>query len=353
MNKRYILAFAIGIASLVTGILVVKLVWLAPAAELPEAKHDLPGRAETLSGPYTHQNLTIFLVHGDDALTGKTPLTLEEALERKLVIVHETSDVNELAIENVSETEEIYVQAGDIVKGGKQDRVLAVDLIVPARSGKLPLDSFCVEQGRWTSRGAEPVGVFRMSSDSVASKDLKLAAKHSKSQTEVWNGVAEAQEKLSTAANTSVRSVESRSSLQLSLENPKVRENADAYIKALSSIIDGKPDVVGFVFAVNGEINSADVYSTHGLFKKLWPKLLKASAIEAVSESYKREAPALVTSGDIQTFFTDAETTPIISTRPVTDRIRMTTRESKRSVFLETLDQNQNGSWIHRNYITK
>jgi len=63
-------------------------------------------------------------------------------MERKAVIVHETSEVNELSIENVSQTEEVLVQAGDIVKGGDQDRVLAVDLIMPARSGKVPIAAF-------------------------------------------------------------------------------------------------------------------------------------------------------------------------------------------------------------------
>src|SRR5688572_28640197 len=113
-----------------------------------------------ISGPYSHENLTIFLVHGKDTLGGKKFLTLQDAMQRKVVIVHETKDVNELAIENVSEDQEVYVQSGDIVKGGQQDRVLAVDLIVPPRSGKIPIAAFCVEQGRWRQRGEEAAGKF-------------------------------------------------------------------------------------------------------------------------------------------------------------------------------------------------
>jgi hypothetical protein len=69
-----------------------------------------------LSGPYTHNNLTIFLVHGRDLAGNRTFLTLQEALDQKKVIVYETKDVNELAIRNVS-NQDVYVQAGDIVKG--------------------------------------------------------------------------------------------------------------------------------------------------------------------------------------------------------------------------------------------
>src|SRR5687767_15948973 len=79
-----------------------------------------------ISGPYTHGNLSIFLIHGEDKLKGQTFLTLQEAMEKKQVVVHETGNVNELAIENVGKTP-VYVQSGDIVKGGKQDRTFAQD----------------------------------------------------------------------------------------------------------------------------------------------------------------------------------------------------------------------------------
>ncbi|HYP02628.1 MAG TPA: DUF6569 family protein, partial [Pyrinomonadaceae bacterium] len=100
-----------------------------------------------ISGPYTHKNLAVFLIHGKDKLAGKSFLTLHEALRQRKVVVYETKNVNELAIENLSRYEEVYVQSGDIVKGGQQDRMLGVDLIVPPRSGKISISAFCVESG--------------------------------------------------------------------------------------------------------------------------------------------------------------------------------------------------------------
>src|SRR3954464_14483915 len=222
-----------------------------------------------ISGPYTYENLTIYLVHGKDTVDGKKFLTLQEALEKRVVIVHETKDVNELAIENVSKDEEVYVQSGDIVKGGQQDRVLAVDLIVPPRSGKIPIAAFCVESGRWERRGGEAVGKFESSNDRIATRDLKLAANAAKSQSEVWNKVSEAQEKLSQNVSATVNSKASASSLQLSLENDKVKEYTDRYVQKLSGIINGKSDVIGYAFAINGRVNSADVYASSALFQKL------------------------------------------------------------------------------------
>ncbi len=111
-----------------------------------------------ISGPHIHDNLAVYFVHGRSA-DGPTPLTLAEALAKGSVNVIETGSVNELKIENTG-TDEVFIQSGDIVKGGKQDRVLTVSLLLPAKSGKVPIASFCVEQGRWTSRGKEDVGKF-------------------------------------------------------------------------------------------------------------------------------------------------------------------------------------------------
>src|SRR5881394_273269 len=111
------------------------------AAEISPATR--PAMADCkLSGPYTHGNLTVFLVHGPDRMKNREFLTLAEGIDKKLVVVHETSNVNELAIENTGSTD-VYVQSGDIVKGGKQDRTIAMDFIAPAHSGKIPIAAFC------------------------------------------------------------------------------------------------------------------------------------------------------------------------------------------------------------------
>ena len=104
-----------------------------------------------LSGPAVHGNLAIYFVHGQSR-SGPIPLTLAEALAKKTIEVREIGEVNELQVENKG-AEEIFIQAGDIVKGGQQDRVLSVSLVLKPHSGPLKIASFCVEQGRWSARG--------------------------------------------------------------------------------------------------------------------------------------------------------------------------------------------------------
>jgi hypothetical protein len=303
-----------------------------------------------LSGPYTHGNLTVFLVHGKD-LTNKTFLTLQEALAQKKVRVYETKDVNELAIRNLS-NQDIYVQAGDIVRGGEQDRMISVDFIVPPKSGRMPIAAFCVESGRWSKRGNEEAGTFSSSENSVALKDLKLAAKRENSQQAVWKNVSLAQEKLSRNINARAADIASESSFELTVETPKVKETTAAYLNALSGVVHSKNDVIGYVFAINGHINSADVYASRALFLKLWPKLLKASAVEAIAELNKDVEVKPIASETVETFLAESEK-PSASAKVVTRRVKMVTREDDNNIFFETVDSSQKDGWVHRNYIKK
>jgi ARG and Rhodanese-Phosphatase-superfamily-associated Protein domain len=303
-----------------------------------------------LTGPYTHKNLSIFLVHGKSLLKGKTFLTLQEALVQRKVVVYETKSVNELSIENLS-NEDVYVQSGDIVKGGQQDRMIGVDLIVPPRSGKLPISAFCVEHGRWNGRGNERAAVFSSSSDAVATKEIKLAAKMSNSQGGVWQSVTVAQDKLSRNVGARVNSRVSESSLQLAVENDRVQETADSYVKALANLAERNDDVIGYVFAINGKVNSADIYGSNGLFKKLWPKLLKANAVEAIAELQPEKfKPA---SAESVSGFLYAADQAKGTDKDINARVNLMTREDKENILFETRDRAQPGAWIHRNYIKK
>ena len=303
-----------------------------------------------LSGPYTHGNLTVFLVHGKDS-TRKTFMTLQEALAQKKVRVYETRDVNELAIRNLS-NQDIYVQAGDIVRGGDQDRMISIDFIVPPRSGRMPIAAFCVEAGRWSKRGNEESASFSSSENMIATKDLKLAAKREKSQQAVWENVKVAQNKLAVNVVAAAPAMVNTSSFELSVENKEVKETTAAYINALSGILQNKSDVIGYVFAINGHVNSADVYASRALFAKLWPKLLKASAVEAIAELNKDIEAKPVASETMHAFLTDSEKAKA-EARQVTRRVKVVTREDDKNIFFETQDRAANDGWVHRNYIRK
>jgi hypothetical protein len=309
-----------------------------------------PATAIMISGPYIHENLAVYLVHGPDRLAGKRLLALDDALREKKVVVHETQSVNRLAIENTSD-ETVFAQAGDIVKGGQQDRALAVDLIVPPRSGKVPVDAFCVEHGRWTRRGEEPAHRFSGSPDALATKELKLASRQRKRQRDVWAAVTAAQEKLREKAGAGAVDRTSPSSMQLTMESRAVKGHVEPYLDKLSKVPDEKGDIVGCAFAVNGRLSSADVYASPALFQALWPKLLKAGAVEALAETGATKQ-ALPAADAVRAFVKE----PPSGTRveeEIGGRTKLVTVECRDRVMFESSAVDQNDSWLRRNVVSR
>ncbi len=309
--------------------------------------------APRVSGPYVHENLALYLIHGEDQAAGRDILTLGAALAQGEVVVHETGNVNELAIENVSKHKTVLVQAGDIVKGGRQDRVLSQDLVLGPRSGRVPIASFCVEQGRWRQRAGESAEVFRSSDYSLSSKELKLAARKEADQGKVWQGVADLQRRLQRATGHSVEDEASRTSLALSLENDRLADHLQGYREALAGLPESHPDAVGFAAAVNGSIHSAEVYATADLFRQQWTKLLTAAATEALAaHAPAARLPAPPEPLKLQEFLEHAESGAASSARRAMPE-KTDARETDRSLYFESRQGEAADTWLNKSYLAK
>ncbi len=334
------------------GVLLVAAGTVCAAADGPARSDPAPAAGPKLSGPYASGNLAVFLVHGPDRIKGKAFLTLDEALEQKKAVVNETKNVNELSIDNLSADADVFIQAGDIVKGGQQDRVLALDLVVPAGAKKVPLSAFCVEAGRWVGRGGEAAGCFGSSKDCLSLNALKVAAREQASQQGVWSNVEKAQRMLARNTMAEVRDRRSATSLQLTLENKKVTDAIDAAVKELAALPEKAPDVIGCAVAINGTVIGADTYASSALFRKLWPKLLKAAAVEALAErkpGAKVEAP---TAEAVRTFLADCEKGKA-QERSVSPRVDLLKKEGGKTVVFESLDKANCRAPLRTSYLTK
>jgi hypothetical protein len=310
-----------------------------------------------ISGPYTHENLSIFLIHGGPK-TVRPPvsyITLQEAMDQKKVVVYETGSVNELAIENLGD-KDIYIQSGDIVKGGRQDRVFPTDFVLQTRSGKVPIDSFCVEHGRWTKRGGEAADHFNASNQALPMKSLKLANRSTQQgQAKVWDEVEKSNRKVAESVGYAGNAPPSPSqtSMQMALENKQVTEATDTYTRDLGRVVEGKPDVVGYAFAINGSLNSADIYASHDMFVRMWPKLMRSSAVEALAE---RQAAKKFTPPDtaaVRNVMAQAEDGKESKKKDVANRLEEVTKDSDKVVLFETRDRSGPGTWIHKSIVVK
>lgn len=310
-----------------------------------------PAQEYHISGPYTHENLSIFLLHSSRRPATEKLLTLQEAMQQKKVVVYETGRVGELYAENRS-SDDVFIQSGDIVKGGWQDRVLKEDFLLPSKSGKVPISSFCVEHGRWSRRGAETGGSFGASSNVIAGRPMKLAVRARADQAAVWHEVARMQARLADGLGAAmVSSPASPSSLQLTLENRELATAVEGYLRKLNSTPDGKPDVVGYAFAINGVLNSADVYSSNDLFRGMWPRLLKASAEEAVAERHGKPAAHAADAAAVQALLAEAGRGR--STIRRSGQLEIIRQDTDKELLFESRYPGLKGGWIHRSYIAQ
>jgi hypothetical protein len=322
-----------------------------------------------LSGPYTHENLTVFLIHKPGIPAESVSyLTLEEALQAKTLKVTEKADgaqVNQLEVENTGD-QPVYLQAGDTVKGGKQDRTIGVDLVLPPKSGKRELAAFCVEPGRWSARAAgrdiqiaTAAVAFDPAPAPVATKEQKLAVRLEQSQEKVWeegrkaNAGLVAKAPLTEGGTTAEFESAARSlhgaSYVLTTEAPAVAKKTSEYTDALGRILDGKEDVVGMAFAVNGEPSTVEVYAGPTLFRKLWPKLLKGAALEAISKKPEQPVTKKVTEEDIRSLLAQAPDGKA-SRRELSGDVSMETVDGVKCATFETKVK---GEFLHRQVLTK
>ena len=341
--------------------------WTAP---VPAIAAD---QAYRLTGPYTHGNLAIYPIHRDGREDGPVPLTLGEAMERGAVRVIETGDVEELVVRNRGDRE-VFIQTGDIVKGGKQDRVLTVSMIVPPNSGDIAIGAFCVEQGRWEGRGSEKGREFSASTARLPSKAGRIALyyrSHRGSgvgaggsdrtrtgrrlpegddlQGRVWASVRETQTALSGAMMRPVADERSRSSLQLSLEHKALGPALQGYEEALGKLAEERPDAVGYVFAVGGRIDGGDEFASPGLFRKVWLRQLRAAATAALASGDAPEStqPTLT---EVAAFI-DRARSGRSATRILPARTTLETRETKTALFTQM--SRPAGGWVHRSFIAR
>ena len=357
-----------------------------------------------VAAPVTHGNVAIYLLKGPSA-EGPVPLTLAEALQKGFIDVHETGNVQELQIEN-NGSEPVFVQLGDIVKGGRQDRVLTVSLVLEPKSGRVPIGAFCVEQGRWSARGGEDAKKFAASEALLPSREAKVAiAKPSArvaatpaaepaqrqarspieaelegrrlrqsaddlmrradgealitgrtarpsadSQGEVWRNVDALQRQLSASLAAPVASERSRTSLQLSLENDKLKAAQEGYVAALEPVGLKDDDVIGVAIAIGGRVASAEMYPSNGLFRKMWPKLVRAAATEAIALADKAAAPAAPAPEAVSAFLAEADK-GTASERALGSIAKVETREAERTLSVTAAAPK--GGFLHRSYLAK
>lgn len=343
--------------------------------------------AQSVHGPFAYRNLAVYIVCGAGSADSTPVVTLEEAMERKLITVHETGSVGELAVSNHSRDTAVFLMAGDIVRGGRQDRVLKHSLMVSGGAKNMPVESFCVEPGRWAQRGREDDRTFASSSNRLVSKELKLAARIDADQGKVWEEVGKTRQKLAAHAlpatspqadsaraqpeqtinqeprisertlmqsrRQSAGALASSSSLELAVEDPSVVRTTQTYVDSLEHCADSFDSALGMAFAVNGQLNSSDILASHALFVKLWRKMLKAAAVEATAE-YDPNAQFVAPPADtaVARWLDEGERGRVADSE-VNAQTDLSVTESDSNVRFDAYAKGDKSKWIHKSQVKK
>jgi hypothetical protein len=291
--------------------------WSSPERPMPPGK---PGAEWRLLQPITYENLTVFPVVSSGGYDTSAFMTLEEGLSRNEVIVREQGaetmirdrdgvrpavqnyggpSVNQLVLINRGKRP-LLLLAGELVSGGKQDRIIGKDRIVPVGGEPLPLDVFCVEHGRWS------MGSQFTAAKTIVHPSVREQAAVNQRQDQVWASVAGGT--MAAAPAASPAPAVSRDALaQAAAAEAPTQSYAKLYeSRVVAPSVDAMVDevqrrfrketsglkgerVVGVVVAYGGEVAWSDIFASGELFEQYWNKLLRSYAVEAVARPTLRE----------------------------------------------------------------
>lgn len=254
---------------------------------LAEASRAIPEMSGLkLASAITNGNVTVYPVTTSKPQQKDLDdmITLDEARRKGWVIVVEQEDETVEVLQVINKgPKAIFLMAGEVLLGGKQDRVISEDTIV--RAGETAeVKVFCVDQGRWS--GGDEFAPSAMQ----ATKDVKEAAMLDKDQGKVWAKVESVNQRV--AGLSPAREVAEGGSLKITVNSQEVKARQADAASVVRDILKVK-DVVGLVTVINGKLYGFEYFGSNKFFGKALPSILNgvfADSLLAKSEAEKGQA---------------------------------------------------------------
>jgi hypothetical protein len=328
--------------------------------------------------PVTYENISIFPVASSSGYDTSYFLTLDEGLSSGEVLIREQGAdgmarsregdpriipeyrtgpaVNQLVLVNRSKRP-LLLLAGELVSGGKQDRIIGKDRIVPVGAPPLPLDVFCVEHGRWSS------GANFVASKTIVHPSVREKAAVDQEQTKVWSAVrAGTTSTVTTEASGVTSAAPPRAQLNVEVLSQSIATSAptESYDKVYNAKSTGVSiddfveqvarrfasqtsrlkgeRIVGVIVAYGGEVAWSDIFASADLFDHYWSKLLRSYVVEALARPTFREVASREDAGTFLRRLNGRETQ---ETDPNVYTWREVTEGRLTQIELDTLDPKQ------------
>lgn len=221
---------------------------------------------------------------------------LNRALQDGRLKINEHADgatVNTLQAVNTS-TDTIYLMQGEVIVGGKQDRMLANDVLV-APGATMDIAAFCVEHGRWSGTsdrsGQAGDGKSFTGTVGVVAQDVRKVAAVEKEQEMVWDKVA-----YNVSMNAAPAPTGSYADM---LDDKEYQAQRAAYRERLKGLPAACSGIVGVVAVSGNKVVGCDVFANEALFTQAYPQLIDAYIAEALNKGGK----VTMTDPEVQTYF--------------------------------------------------
>jgi hypothetical protein len=234
---------------------------------------------------HVFKNLGIYPIKAKDKFKDNAPsmekyASLNDGIKNKKVLVSEVNKggtVNTLMLTNRS-SDTVFIMAGEVVRGGKQDRTLAQDMILAPGDSNISIEAFCVEQGRWTPNSTTVANsnTYEFSAKGkTANMKMRKAAIVDKNQSKVWSKVADANANLGLTSTTGAYTVNDNDSTYA--KNERLYQEYFQYLKS-------QKDIVGVVVVTGDKIVGADIFANNALFVKSFDNLLQSYINEVIND---------------------------------------------------------------------
>ncbi|MHA4845163.1 ARPP-1 family domain-containing protein [Flavitalea antarctica] len=206
--------------------------------------------------------------------TDKPLLSFGKAVQSGKIIVSErgtasTENVHWLRVNNNS-GQPVFVASGEIVLGGRQDRMVTKDTILQSSKADQYIPVMCVEEGRWSDKEK------KFTYAAFANPKLRRVLDQSKNQVLVWKEIY-AQLDSSNINSPTLAYAAKRIDKKHILFS-------DEYLRYFSKNLNaGDTGIVGFVCMTGDKIIGSDIYNDPALFRDQFEHLLSGYIEQAIN----------------------------------------------------------------------
>ena len=318
------------VTSAISALAVAAALCVPPDAEAAGYPHELDVE-HSFGRPAAHGPVAVFPIYRKVRAKTMEYLTLDEATRKRAIRITEKEggSVPEVRMHNRGKLP-IYIAAGEVVLGGKQDRMVSHDVLI-APGAKMTVSVRCVEHGRWSGSNHE----FR-SAGAMGGNKTKLAVQF-KGQSEVWQEVAR--------QNADNSATSATGSFRASLDKGEIKRKLKAIARVVLPALEGR-NAVGMIVAVNGEVFAIEMFGTPKLFSKMKRKLLDSFVLDALAIKDLGLPPP--SASTIVDFYRSILVAQAEELKRYKDNKNMK-RENRRGALNDSLDES--GELIHRSLL--